>query len=139
MEPGDVTGQGEGAVSLDWHPALRVDVSVVRPGTAAHFTHPDVGLAELVNLVCWVFFTLGFFGYAFLKRIFRPGVWLPVLVINIAYGVFYEFFTKIDLRAGMSDMDYYISLAIGWGISLPALYALYAYSKPTDLAWRKSS
>ena len=81
---------------------------------------------------------MGLYGYSFQKKIFRPSVWLPVLIVTVLFGVLYESVTSIDTRFGMGEMEYYLSTAIGWIVSLPALYALYAYSKPTDPAWKSA-
>jgi hypothetical protein len=73
----------------------------------------------------------------FLKPIYKPKFWLQVLIAYVIFSVAYYFITDVDLRAGMSDIEFYISIAIGWLLSLPAYYGLYALSNSTNPAWKR--
>lgn len=103
------------------------------------FLTPGAGAAEVATLVFWLVATVGLFGFAFDKPIANPRFWLVVLIAYSAFSVAYYFLTNIDLRAGLSDTQLYISNAISWAIALPAYYALYAYSRPADPVWKKST
>ncbi len=106
-------------------------------GMLTFLIEPDVGVSEYVLLIVWLIATVGFFGFVFLKPIYKPSFWFQVLVVYVAYSIVYYFVTDVDLRAGMSDAEFYISTAVGWLLSLPAFYALYAYSKLADPAWNR--
>lgn len=101
----------------------------------AMFFVPDAGLAEIASLVLWLVATSGLFGFAFDKRIATPRFWLYTLIVYSLFSVAYYFITDIDLRAGMSLTQFYVSSAISWLLALPAYYALYAYSRPNDPVW----
>ena len=42
------------------------------------------------------------------------------------------------LAVGMSNFEFYTTSAIGLLLSLPTYYGLFAFSKPTDPAWKKA-
>lgn len=102
----------------------------------AMFFMPGAGLAEVASLLFWLVASTGLFGFAFDLRIATPRFWLYTLIIYSLFSVAYYFITDIDLHAGMSQTQFYISSAIGWLLALPGYYALYAYSRPSDPAWK---
>lgn len=101
------------------------------------FFTPGAGASEVATLAFWLVATVGLFGFAFDKPIATPRFWLVVLIVYGGFSVTYYFLTDIDLRAGLTDAQFYISNAISWAIALPAYYALYAYSRPYDPVWKK--
>lgn len=107
-------------------------------GVISFILDQNAGAIEYVSLVIWLIATAGLFGFAFLKPIYKPSFWLQFLITHIIFSVAYYFITDIDLRMGMDNTDFYISAAIGWLISIPAYYGLFAFSKPTDPAWKNT-
>ncbi|MGE6451149.1 hypothetical protein ACQKC5_01960 [Shewanella baltica] len=107
-------------------------------GMISMLSDPSAGAAEYIYLSLWVVGTVGFFGFVFLKPIYKPQFWLTFLVGYIVLTITYYFLTNIDQRMGMSDNEYYITTAISWLISLPAYYALYAYGNPRNPAWKNA-
>ncbi|PTU76076.1 hypothetical protein [Pseudomonas mangrovi] len=101
------------------------------------FFTPDAGASEVASLAFWLVATVGLFGFAFDKPIATPRFWLIVLIVYGGFSVTYYFLTDIDLRAGLTDAQFYISNAISWAIALPGYYALYAFSRPYDPVWKK--
>lgn len=105
-------------------------------GMVSFLIDPSAGVAEYINLVLWLIATTGLFGFVFLKPIYKPKFWLQVLIAYIVFNFAYYFITDVDFRMGMSDTEFYISVAVGWLLSLPAFYGLYAFSKSTDPVWK---
>ncbi len=105
-------------------------------GLASYFSDPQHGWPEYISLIVWVVSTAGLFGYVFLKPTLTPKFWLSIFSINIVLALGYSFITKIDLQAGLTVTEFYISTAIGFALSLPAYYSLYALSKPTNSIWQ---
>jgi hypothetical protein len=104
-------------------------------GLASVLTAPNAGASEYVGLVISLVFTVGLFGFVFLKPIHKPNFWLQVLIVDVVFSVIYYFITDVDLRMGMSDMVFYVSHAIGLVISFPGYYGLYAFSKSNNPIW----
>lgn len=102
------------------------------------FADPKVGIAEYISMLLWVVATAGFYGFVFIKPVYKPQFWLKILIAYITFSIIYYFITEIDQRMGMDDMELYITTAISWIISLPAYFALYAYSKPDNPAWKNA-
>lgn len=98
----------------------------------------NAGLVDYAEFVSLLIATAGLFGYVFLKRILSARFWTPFLIFYIIAGLVYEPLSSVDMRAGMSDVTYYISLAIGYLLSLPGYYALYMYGKGDEPPWNAS-
>lgn len=107
-------------------------------GGIAFLMEEGAGIVEYAQLALLVIATAGLFGFAFEKRILFPKFWIPFLVFNIVMGLAYEAMSSVDLRAGMTDMEFYIGMAIGYLISLPGYYALYKYGKENESPWAKA-
>ena len=104
-------------------------------GMVSFFFEPNIGIAEYIFLPLWVVATVGIYGFVFIKPVYKPQFWLKFVVVYIVFTVAYYFITEIDQRMGMGDTEFYVTNAIGWLISLPAYFALYAYGKPSNPAW----
>ena len=107
-------------------------------GMMSFLMNPEAGVSEYISLILWLVATAGLFGFAFLRPIYKPIFWLQVLIAYLIFSIAYYFITDLDLRMGMSNSEFYISAAVGWLLSIPAYYGLFAYSKPTDPAWKKA-
>lgn len=107
-------------------------------GMVSLLADPEAGIAEYIYLPLWVIATVGFFGFIFLKPIYKPGFWLKLVIAYVVFTIIYYFITKIDQRMGLDDTEFYIMSAISWLISLPAYYAIYAYSNPNNPAWKNA-
>lgn len=107
-------------------------------GMISFLFQPQAGVSEYINLILWLIATAGLFGFTFLKRIYKPIFWLQVLIAYLIYSVAYFFVTDIDLRMGMSSVEFYITSAVGLLLSIPTYYGLFAFSRPTDPAWKKA-
>lgn len=94
------------------------------------------GIVEYVQLIMLLVATAGFFGFIYYKQILNQRFWHPFLIVYFLMGLFYEAMTNIDMRAGMTDTEYYISTAIGYLLVMPAYYALFAYGKSSNKLWR---
>lgn len=104
-------------------------------GMVSFLFEPGTGVSEYINLGLWLVATVGLYGFTFLKPISKPKFWLQILIVYIVFSFAYYFITDVDLRQGMSDATFYITAGIGWVLTLPTFYALYALSKPTDPNW----
>ena len=104
-------------------------------GFLSIFAEPGAGVAEFILMPFWLIATTGLFGFVFLKAIYKPKFWFIFLVVDVAVTIIYYFITKMDLRMEMSEMEFYISTAISWLMSLPGFYALYSYGSPKNPAW----
>lgn len=107
-------------------------------GMISFLFDPRAGVSEYINLILWLTATAGLFGFTFLKPIYKPNFWFQMLIAYLIYSVAYFFITDIDLRVGMSNIEFYATTAIGLLLSLPTYYALFAFSKPTDPAWKNA-
>jgi hypothetical protein len=105
-------------------------------GMFSFMMNPDAGAPEYMSLIIWIVATTGLFGYVFLKPIFKPKFWLYILIADLIFSFAYYFMTNIELRAGMSDMTFYIANAFGIFITLPEYYALYDFSKIDNPVWK---
>jgi hypothetical protein len=104
-------------------------------GFLSLFAGPEAEAAEFILMPFWLIATAGLFGFVFLKAIYKPKFWFIFFVVYVAVSIIYYLITKIDLRMGMSEMEFYISTAISWLMSLPGFYALYSYGSPKNPAW----
>jgi hypothetical protein len=102
---------------------------------AGIFFMEGVGITEYVSVVIWLVATIGLFGFVFLKKIITPGFWLIFFIGYLTFSIAYYFITNIDLSAGISQTEFIISNLISWLLSLPAIVALYTYSKPSCRPW----
>lgn len=93
------------------------------------------GIVDYAELLLLVIATAGLFGFVFSKRILTASFWIPFLVFYIITGLVYEPLSSVDMRAGMSDIAFHISTAIGYLLSLPGYYALYKYGKKNEPPW----
>ncbi|MEM7082901.1 MAG: hypothetical protein AAF465_09210 [Pseudomonadota bacterium] len=125
-----------GTRSLGWKVYFVFITALSVWGYLYQLADPHSGLAEYFSIVLWLTVTVGLFGHAFVKPIMTPPFWLIALVANIAFSIAYYWISNLDLRAGMTDTEYYVTNVIAWCISLPAYFALYFYSRPDDIAWR---
>jgi len=108
-------------------------------GAVSQLTNPSAGIAEYIYVLLCIIGTVGFFGFVFLKPIYKPEFWLKLLVVYLAFSVLYYFITNIDQHMGMTDIQFYIATTISWLVSVPAYYAIYAYSKPNNPAWKNAA
>lgn len=122
--------------SVWWKIYFFFSAAVTTLGIVSLFTVPKVGISGYILWVIAFTAMVGLFGFVFLKPIYKPKFWLLVLIADIVMTVAYYFVTNVDLRMGESDTVYYTANAFGWLLSLPGYYALYAYSKSSDPAWR---
>ena len=134
----DIEQTGDLKRSVWWKLYFFLITILTAMGMAIFFAEPEVGIAEYLYLPIWIIGTVGFFGFVFIKPVHKPEFWLKLFFFYVAYTIIYYFITDIDQQMDMSDMEYYISTAIGWIISIPAYYALYAYSNPSYPAWKNA-
>jgi len=125
--------------SIWWKIYFFVFTSLYILSSSSLILEPKAGIAEIIDLVNLIAATVGLYGFVFLKPIYKPDCWFTVLILSVFYGFFYFYITDIDLRADMTDSDYYFNIGIGWFISMPSLYALYSYSRSTNPIWNKLS
>ncbi len=104
-------------------------------GMSSLLISDNAGIVDFAEFVLLLIATAGLFGYVFLKRILTARFWIPFLIFYIIAGLAYEPLSSVDMRAGMSDVAYYISMAIGYLLSLPGYYALYMYGKKNEPPW----
>lgn len=99
-------------------------------------SEPGAGFVDYIEFLLFICATVGFFGYVFMKQILFPKFWLIYLFVYLFSGIIYESVTKVDMRGGMTDEMYYISMAIGYLITLPVYYALFMYGRKTNAIWK---
>ena len=104
-------------------------------GLSSYITADNSGFPEYLSLFSLVVGTAGLFGYCFLKKILFPKFWMVFLVLYFLYGILYMFISKVDLRMGMSDTEFYISIVIGYVISIPGYFALFSYGRVKNPIW----
>ncbi|MCJ8270044.1 MAG: hypothetical protein MJK04_11665 [Psychrosphaera sp.] len=97
---------------------------------------PGVGLAEYLSVISLLLTTTGLFAFVFFKPIASAKIWLYILIATFAYGFIDYGITNTDLKAGISDMEFYISQIIGFALELPTYFALYAISKVDHSVWQ---
>lgn len=90
---------------------------------------------EYIKLILWFLATIGLFGFTFVKPILKPIFWLLVFIAFLFFNLAYSY---INFRMGVSNIELFINNGIGWLLSIPAYYGLFAFSKPTDPAWKKA-
>lgn len=134
----DLGNKGEFKRSIWWKIYFFFITILSALGMVSLFAVPGAGITEYINLAIWLIATAGLFGFVFVKPIHKPEFWLQILIVSLVFSVAYYFITDINLRAGMSETEFYISSAIGWLFSLPSYYALYAYSKSSNPAWKNA-
>lgn len=135
----DVRVDARGARSIGWKIYFFLITILSAFSFLGVFTFEGVGVAEYVSVVLWVPATAALFGFAFVRPVANPGFWRYFLVVYLVCTFAYYFVTNIDFSAGMTATEYMISNAIGWALALPGYIALYLYSRPGDIAWRKGS
>lgn len=131
----DVTTAGTFKRSVWWKVYFFIITALAAFGSISFLFEEKAGVVEYVQLLLSIVTTVGLFGFTFLKKILTPKTWLVVLLISLLFGAFYEQLTSIDLRQGMTSIEFYITVAIGWLISIPAYVALYLYSNPNKQPW----
>jgi len=107
-------------------------------GIFTYVAAENSGFPEYLLLLSTVVWTVGLFGFCFLRKILFPKFWLVFLVVSFSYGILYLFISKVDLRMGLSDSAYYVSLAIGFLISFPAYFALFSYGRSNNPIWSRA-
>jgi len=107
-------------------------------GMISFLFEPQAGISEYINLILWLTATAGLFGFTFIKPIYKPIFWLQFSTAYLIYSFAYFFITDIDLRMGMSDIEFYTTSAVGLLLSIPTYYGLFAFSRSTDPAWKKA-
>jgi hypothetical protein len=68
----------------------------------------------------------------FCKKALSPGFWNPFLIFYLIAGIACEYLSSVNMREGMPESVYYISVVIGYIFSLPGYYALYKYGKKVN-------
>lgn len=107
-------------------------------GMVSYIGAEGSGLAEYVSLLSLIVATIGLFGFCFLKKILFPKFWMIFFPAYFLYGIAYLFISDIDVKMGMSDNEFYISLVVGYLISLPGYYALFSYGQDKNPIWSRS-
>ncbi len=104
-------------------------------GMTSYLTAENSGLVDYLMLVLSVISTAGFFGFVFSKKVLFPKFWIPLLLTSFIFGLFYEALSGVDMRQGMTDDMFYISMIIGYILSLPAYYGVYQYGNANKHPW----
>jgi len=104
-------------------------------GMATFLVAEGVGIVDYVEFLLLIIATTGFFGFVFNKKILFPKFWFGFLIFYLISGFFYDSLSGVDMRDGMSDNMYYISLAVGYIISIPGYCALFLYSRESHQIW----
>lgn len=100
---------------------------------------PSRGVAEFILLGVVCVSTIGLCGFTFGKAFFTSQFWKVALIVEIAFSLLYYFITNIDLKMDQTDAEFLMTTAVSWAISLPSYYALYLYSKQSNVVWHKSN
>lgn len=79
---------------------------------------------------------MGLFSYAFKKHLFPPAFWKYGLFIFIGWDITYSFvlssFLEVAQQTDNSDSSSeLIGQLIGWGVVIPAYFAIYKLGNPT--------
>jgi hypothetical protein len=93
------------------------------------------GIVDYAQLILLIIATAGLYGFAFDKKILSPSFWIPFLVFYFIAGIAYEPLSSVNMRHGLSDSEYYFSIAIGYILSFPSYYALYRYGNKHERPW----
>ena len=104
-------------------------------GMGSFILSSGAGIVDYAELILLIIATAGLYGFAFRKKVLAPGFWIPFLILYFVAGVIYEPLSSVNMREGMTDSVYYISVAIGYIFSLPGYYALYRYGKKSEQPW----
>ena len=108
-------------------------------GFTVIYFDPNFGFVEILSIILVIPATIGLFGYIFRKKILNPKFWNIFFFCYIAWSILYIFVSKIDQQAGMSEIEYIISMSIGWALSIPAYLALFYYGRNTCTIWSKNA
>lgn len=135
----DVSNPNERFKRSIWWKIYFFFISVFAFGGMISFLMSEgAGLVDVIEMILLCMATAGFFGFVFNKKVLFPRFWLPFLIIYFVSGFAYEPLSNVDMRQGLSDMEYYISAGFGLLISLPAYWALYSYSRPENEPWKNA-
>lgn len=104
-------------------------------GMVSFLLSSGAGIIDYAEFVLLIIATAGLYGFVFTKKVLSPGFWVPFLVFYLIAGIAYEPLSSVNMREGMSDNVYYISVAIGYIFSLPGYYALYKYGQKSEQPW----
>ncbi len=107
-------------------------------GMTSLLTTEGSGIVDYLMFILAIISTAGFFGFVFSKRVLSPNFWIPFLLVSFIFGLFYEALSGVDMRQGMTDNMYYISMAVGYALSLPAYYGIYQYGNAKKHPWVNS-
>jgi len=105
-------------------------------GMSTYLVADGAGFVDFVETILVCIGTAGLFGFVFNQKVIRPGFWLPFLIFYIISGFIYEPLSNVDMRQGLSDVEYYVLYGIGLVLSLPAYWALYLYGKSDNQPWK---
>jgi len=105
-------------------------------GMGTFLLSEGAGIIDYIELLLLITATAGLYGFAFSKKVLFPKFWIPFLIFYLIAGVVYEPLSKVDMRGGMPDSEFYIGLIIGYIMSIPAYYGLYQYGNKNGLPWR---
>ena len=108
-------------------------------GFTVLYFDPNFGLVEILSIILFIPATIGLFGYIFRKKILNPKLWNLFFLGYIAWSILYIFVSEIDQQAGMSEMEYIISMTIGWVLSIPGYLALFYYGRITCSIWSENA
>lgn len=104
-------------------------------GMASFLLSSGAGMIDYAEFALLIIATAGLYGFVFCKKVLTSGFWIPFLVFYLIAGILYEPLSSVNMREGMSDSVYYISVAIGYIFSLPGYYALYRYGNKYEQPW----
>lgn len=107
-------------------------------GMTTFLLSDGAGIIDYLELLLLIVATAGLFGFVFSKKVLFAKFWLPFLIIYFVTGLFYESLSGVDMRQGMSGSAYYISMAIGYLVSIPGYYGLFMYSKAETHPWQNA-
>ncbi len=98
-----------------------------------------VGVIDYIEFLMLLIATAGLYGFVFRKKVFVSGFWWPFLALYILLDLFYDSLTGIDLREGIEDQEYYVSVLIGYALALPSYYGLFRFGDRRLHPWTSPS
>ncbi len=116
---------------------LIVALSVL--GIIGLFAIDGSGWPEILSTILIIPATIGFFGYAFSKKILFQKFWTVNFIVQLAWAFLYYFVTKADLAGGMDQESFIASQAIMWVLSVPYYIALFLYSRKNYPLWQEQA
>jgi len=132
--------------SIFWKIYFFILVALTLFGFMGMISYEGFGIAEIISILTACIGTIGLYGYAFGKRIFKRSFWLYFLAVYIIFNIAYFFITDAvifpeieELSPAENKFVILITIIFTFVISFPAYVGLLLYGIPSNKLWKSNN